>query len=368
MSRMTPLRFVREQWATVPEPAPNSARGQTIAITGATSGLGLAAAHLLARLSPTRLILTGRQPVRMRELEKQFATGEDAPSVDWREMDAGSFASVRAFADSLVQGAGELTTLLANAGLATRKYVQTPDKWESTLQVNHLSPALLAVLALPKLARSATPDSPARIFVVSSDAHFQVPPGSLADLLRAPNMLARASDESYCTPSAMKARYALSKLLVTAFIHELAARLPAPTPSSSPAPAPAPILAASLNPGFCHSSLTREAESAFPGKYLLPLFKSLVARSADCGARAVVLPVVAEIPKERNGKGKGGLNGAYVTNGEVVGASGWVEGGSEEERTFRRRVWDETVAVLKDVDPRVEQVLAQYTTAPTDAQ
>lgn len=50
------------------------------------------------------------------------------------------------------------------------------------LQVNYLSNALLSILLLPYLINSSSPDSPSRLVLVSSFAHFFVPELKASDL------------------------------------------------------------------------------------------------------------------------------------------------------------------------------------------
>ncbi|KAJ5124873.1 Short-chain dehydrogenase/reductase family protein [Penicillium bovifimosum] len=66
-----------------------------------------------------------------------------------------------------------------NAGIWNKDYHQSPEGWEEDLQVNTLSTSLLALLLLPKLKKSAYPDNPTHLSVVSSQQFVQVKPESV---------------------------------------------------------------------------------------------------------------------------------------------------------------------------------------------
>ncbi|KAH7925394.1 NAD(P)-binding protein [Leucogyrophana mollusca] len=342
MGRISVTRFFREQWVQIPPPT-TSAKGKSILVIGANSGLGLEASKQLASLAPQRLLLTCRNTDKGEEARKTVA--QDSPGdteITSYPLDLSSFESVRSFADTLVTvGDGKIDCILGNAAIATRKFVKTVNDWESTLQVNYLSHALLSLLLLPSLVKASTSDSASRLVLVSSDAHYQIK--SLDDVKKVPNILAHLNDQKYCTASVMKQRYMISKLLVVIFVRELSARLPSPTP----------VAVSAVNPGFCHSSLTRESESQFPLKWMIYAFKAAFARTSDMGSRTLVHALTD--PEER------AFHGHYVTNCEVVEESDLLLG--EDGKRLSERIWNETVEVLQLVDPRVKQIISEYLTA-----
>ncbi|KAJ7702118.1 hypothetical protein B0H14DRAFT_3527322 [Mycena olivaceomarginata] len=151
----------------------------------------------------------------------------------------------------------DVDTFVGNAATVTRKFAKTEDGWETALQVKYLSKALLCILLLPHLIRNGSPEMPSRVILLSSDGH-QFVNGS--KLPRADSIL-----DTLTTP-----RTAPQALLLM-FADDLAARLPPSTP----------ISIMSVNPGFCHSRLTRETESTLLGKLLVGAFKAVVARPAE---------------------------------------------------------------------------------------
>merc|ERR1712217_432725 len=91
------------------------------------------------------------------------------------ELNLGSFASVREFAQQFLGHYGTLNYLLNNAGIsgsgnAVRK---TQDGFEEVFEVNYLGHFLLTELMLPTLRRTAAQGRPARIVNTASSAHMQ---------------------------------------------------------------------------------------------------------------------------------------------------------------------------------------------------
>ena len=139
---------------------------KTIFITGASSGIGAAAAHQLAAQGH-RVVLHARtgekgEPVRQ---EIEAATGNEhlgLLTADFERQD-----EVRALAAAFKQQYDRLDVLVNNAGLYLSKRTETADGFETTWAVNHLAPFLLTNLLLDRLKASA----PARIVNVASNAH-----------------------------------------------------------------------------------------------------------------------------------------------------------------------------------------------------
>lgn len=121
---------------------------KTIILTGASDGIGAAAARQLAD-SPHRLILVGRS------VEKTRAVAEETGS-EWFTADFARLDDVRALAAKLTDAVGEagIHVLANNAGGIFGDRTPTVDGFEKTMQVNHLAPFLLTNLLLPALLRA----------------------------------------------------------------------------------------------------------------------------------------------------------------------------------------------------------------------
>ncbi|WP_216854964.1 SDR family NAD(P)-dependent oxidoreductase [Burkholderia sp. L27(2015)] len=127
---------------------------KTIVMTGGTSGLGEVAARQIARTPGMRLVLGARR------------AGQS--TIETLPLDLTRLASVREFAQGVIQGLGDslINGLVLNAGTQFPNLDQrTEDGFETTFAVNHLAHYLLLQLLLPKLAQGAT------VVITTSDTH-----------------------------------------------------------------------------------------------------------------------------------------------------------------------------------------------------
>ena len=166
-------------------------------LTGATRGIGRAAAVELARRG-AEVAVVGRDAERVRETARE-AGGAHEHVADLARMD-----EVRRLAAELLERYPRIDVLANNAGaMFTSRHV-TPDGFEQTFALNHLSPFLLTNLLLGRVGRVVT---------TSSDAHR----GGLLDLddLQSEHGRYRAGRA-----------YATSKLCNVLFTRELQRRNP----------------------------------------------------------------------------------------------------------------------------------------------
>ena len=131
-----------------------SASQKTLVMTGATTGIGLAAAEQMRQIPDVRLLLGAR--------------GQTTASIDSLPLDLARLASVRSFAAAVEERLGEtsIDALVLNAGVQFGDVDhRTEDGFETTFAVNHLSHYLLLRLLMPRLTPGAV------VVITTSDTH-----------------------------------------------------------------------------------------------------------------------------------------------------------------------------------------------------
>jgi NAD(P)-dependent dehydrogenase (short-subunit alcohol dehydrogenase family) len=143
-----------------------SQSGRVAAVTGASGGIGLETATVLARRGAT-VVLACRDERKADQAAGQIRAA--APDADVRlvHLDLASLGSVRQAAAEILAGCPRLDLLINNAGVMYVPFQRTEDGFELTLGTNHLGHFALTGLLLPRLLE--TPGS--RVVTVSSVAH-----------------------------------------------------------------------------------------------------------------------------------------------------------------------------------------------------
>jgi NAD(P)-dependent dehydrogenase (short-subunit alcohol dehydrogenase family) len=148
------------------DPARGDVRGKTVVITGASSGIGEAAAMELARRGAV-VVPVGRDPERLRRATERIGSAAAGEVGEPLQADFASLVQVRRVGRLLLERHARIDVLVNNAGLVAGRRRLTEDGHELTIQVNHLAPFLLTALLEERLRASA----PARVITTSSEAH-----------------------------------------------------------------------------------------------------------------------------------------------------------------------------------------------------
>jgi NAD(P)-dependent dehydrogenase (short-subunit alcohol dehydrogenase family) len=116
-------------------------------------------------------VITARDAAQGEEIARGMrkATGNDGIEVE--QLELGSLASIRAFAERFLSRHAALQILVNNAGVMACPFARTADGFELQFGTNHLGHFLMTGLIAPALLRGA----PARIVSVSSRGHQMSP-------------------------------------------------------------------------------------------------------------------------------------------------------------------------------------------------
>jgi NAD(P)-dependent dehydrogenase (short-subunit alcohol dehydrogenase family) len=141
--------------------------GQVIVLTGATSGLGRAAASQLARCGAS-LVLVGRNSERNESAVAEMIETTGNQAITQVAADLGDLEQVRALAKAVLSEHDRIDVLIHNAGALTNERHDAPDGTEATVASQVVGPFLLTSLLLDRLADSA----PSRVLTMSSGGMY----------------------------------------------------------------------------------------------------------------------------------------------------------------------------------------------------
>jgi NAD(P)-dependent dehydrogenase (short-subunit alcohol dehydrogenase family) len=141
-------------------------RGKTVLITGATSGLGLATALLLAEQG-AEVVMVGRDRTRGNFMRAEIAKCAAGSVPILFLADLSSQAEIHRLAEKLHGSFSRIDVLINNAAAMFADREVTPEGFEKTFAINHLAPFILTHLVLD-LIRAAPAG---RILTASSEFH-----------------------------------------------------------------------------------------------------------------------------------------------------------------------------------------------------
>lgn len=213
-------------------------KSRVAVVTGASSGIGRAAAKALAAQG-WHVIAHGRDPERTAEAEADIrAAAAPGARVDMLRGDLSLLSDTARMAKEIVRLTEKVHALLNNAGGVRSELVITPEGNEATFAGNHLGHFLLTNRLMPLLHAAAASNKPGtvRVLSVSSTGHAGCPGLKWDDLQQLRDW---TSGKSYC----------VAKLCNILFTRELARRLAAYR-----------IVANAMHPGVVASNFANHAE------------------------------------------------------------------------------------------------------------
>lgn len=140
---------------------------KTVVITGATSGIGLAAAKALAA-SGARVIGVGRTPETCETARTELLVAVPSADIAYVHGDLSSQKDVNAVADQIAPllTEGSLDALINNAGGVRNGYTTTADGYELQFALNHLAGFLLTYRLWENLKKAK-----GRVIMTGSNSH-----------------------------------------------------------------------------------------------------------------------------------------------------------------------------------------------------
>jgi len=247
-----------------------------VVLTGATRGIGRAAAIELAR-EGVELALVGREAERVQAVAQEAEALGGSALVHQHVADLTLMSEVRRLAEE-IQGSYEHIDVLANnAGALFASRAATSEGFERTFALNHLAPFLLTNLLREHLRGG-------RVVTTASDAH-KAGTLDLEDL---------QSEKSY---AAMRV-YGMTKLCNILFTRELARRAPE-------------LHANCFHPGVVRTGFGKNENGVWK---LLTTVGAPFFRSPQRGARSLVWLAISNAASS--------LTGEYVVDEKVATPSG----------------------------------------------
>ncbi|ORX36971.1 hypothetical protein BD324DRAFT_651444 [Kockovaella imperatae] len=308
--------------------------GRCALVTGANGAYGSRACKLFASRGIKTLVMVDVMDCERlkREIEEELkAEKKPVPDVLVWQVDLMTFAGCEALGAKL-ETLGHLDHALLTAGILSFKRKESPEGWETSIQVNYLSTALVSLLMLPHLkASSGNPNPPTLTFVTT----FGIYPASpTMGVPKTGSYLKRLSNNK--DGMAQGHQYGRSKALLLYFGRELAARVS----HASADKRLGPITVNSADPGSAWTPLTNVQRTM-----LIPrLIMDFGARDPHYGA--VALTNGASAGPESHGK--------IMQDFDTASYPPFMNRSSGT--AAQRRVWEETQAEFTNKVPSVKRI------------
>ena len=241
---------------------------KNIIITGATDGIGLAAAKSIASKG-YHVGLVGRNPDKGKKAIDEIFLHSGNNNLDFFECDLSLVANVKDLADKIKQKYSKIDVLLNNAGGANKTKQITSEGLEKTFATNQMNYFVLSTELLNILSES----NDGRIVNVASNAHI----GAEVDYENVNSEKSFSAWTSYC----------VSKLMNIMFTYQLASMQDK-------------VSVNVLHPGFVDTNIAGNEGNLI--KYIVKFGAKMFARTVDNGADSSIYLSTSDEVKGVSGK------------------------------------------------------------------
>lgn len=327
-----PSFVYRQRIQRLPYPT-GSYTDQTIIITGSNVGLGKEAARHFARLNANRVILAVRSVKKGQNAKEEIETSLRAANSNSKtdiqvwHLDMASYTSVEQFAARVNSELDRVDIFLANAGIASGKYYVVQGN-NSMITVNVVSTFLLSAMVLPKMKETARKFGTRPTLTITTSGVHREAAGLVTRAAEAGELWPLVNDKE-TVEKHFDIQYPASKLLEIFGVREISEQSPRDK---------FPVTINCVNPGFCHSELSRDHPT-----WGFWFMKLVLARSTEAGSRNLV--AAASIG--------GGSHGKYVSECIVEQPSEFLE--SKDGKKVQKMFWEELCGKLEEIRPGVTQ-------------
>jgi retinol dehydrogenase-12 len=241
---------------------------KNIIITGATDGIGLAAAKSIAKKG-YHVSLVGRNPDKGKKALEAITEYSGNENLDFFECDLSLVANVKDLADRIKQKHSKIDVLLNNAGGANKTKQITSEGLEKTFATNQMNYFVLSSELLNILSES----NDGRIVNVASNAHI----GAEVDYENINSEKSFSAWTSYC----------VSKLMNIMFTYQLSSMQDR-------------VSVNVLHPGFVDTNIAGNEGNLI--KYIVKFGAKMFARTVDNGADSSIYLSTSDEVKGVSGK------------------------------------------------------------------
>jgi len=241
---------------------------KNIIITGATDGIGLAAAKSIAKKG-YHVSLVGRNPDKGKKALEAIIEYSGNENLDFFECDLSLVANVKDLADRIKQKHSKIDVLLNNAGGANKTKQITSEGLEKTFATNQMNYFVLSTELLNILSESTD----GRIVNVASNAHI----GAEVDYENINSEKSFSAWTSYC----------VSKLMNIMFTYQLSSMQDR-------------VSVNVLHPGFVDTNIAGNEGNLI--KYIVKFGAKMFARTVDNGADSSIYLSTSDELKGVSGK------------------------------------------------------------------